>query len=159
MPWFGQPGHIDVGYSSADASQVNKQVEDMQSRGIDGAIVDWYGPRHTVEEATTQLMKTEAESRTKRFEFAVTEDAGALDACAASSGCDLTQQLVSDLTYAYNNYEQSPAYLLLNGRPAVFFFGLEKYSTIDWDTVRAQTPGNPALIFRHKPMEALAGRM
>ena len=127
MPWFGQPGHIDVGYSSADASQVTKQVDDMQSRGIDGAIVDWYGPTHTVEEATTQLMKTEAESRTRRFEFAVMEDSGALDACAASSGCDLTQQLVSDLTYAYNNYEQSAAYLLLNGRPAVFFFGLEDY--------------------------------
>src|SRR5436305_33638 len=67
MPWFGQAGHIDVGYSSADASQVTKQVDDMQSRGIDGAIVDWYGPTHTVEEAATQLMKTEAESRTRRF--------------------------------------------------------------------------------------------
>src|SRR4051812_40109830 len=149
MPWFGQPGHIDVGYSSADASQMTKQVDDMQSRGIDGAIVDWYGPTHAVEEATTQLMKTEAETRTKRFEFAIMEDAGALDRCAATSGCDLTQQLISDLSYAYNNYEQSPSYLLLNGRPAVFFFGLEKYSTIDWDAVRAQTAGNPAFIFRN----------
>jgi len=148
MPWFGQSSHINVGYASNDATQVKKQVSDMISRGLDGAIIDWYGPNHTVEDQTTQLMKTEAESRSG-FEFAVIEDAGALTKCSNTSGCDLNQQLISDLTYAYNNYEQSPAYMLLNGRPAVFFFGMDAYPSIDWSAVSAALPGNPAFIFRN----------
>src|SRR3954471_2483792 len=148
MPWFGQSNHINVGYASNDAAQVTKQVDDMISRGLQGMIIDWYGPNHTAEDQTTQLMKTEAESRSG-FEFAVMEDAGALTACNMTAGCDLTQQLISDLTYAYNNYEQSPAYLLLNGRPAVFFFGMDAYPTIDWNAVSAALPGNPAFIFRN----------
>ena len=43
MGWFGKGGHISVGYDSRQAVQVKKQVEDMQSRGIDGAILAWYG--------------------------------------------------------------------------------------------------------------------
>src|SRR3954454_17528824 len=34
LPWFGQPSHMDVGYSSDTVEQVKRQVEDMQSRGI-----------------------------------------------------------------------------------------------------------------------------
>ena len=148
MPWFGQSSHRSVGYASNDATQVKKQVDDMMSRGLDGAIIDWYGPSHTVEDQTTQLMKTEAESR-NGFAFAVMEDAGALTKCSNTAGCDLTQQLISDLTYAYNNYEQSPAYLNLSGRPAVFFFGMDAYPTIDWSAVKSALPGNPAFIFRN----------
>jgi PKD repeat protein len=147
MPWFGQSNHMSVGYNSNDSGQVKKQVDDMQSRGIDGVVVDWYGPNKLVEEATTQLIKAEAESRSG-FEFAVMEDAGALSKCAATTGCSVTQQVIDDLTYAYNNYLQSPAYLLLDGRPAVFFFGVDAY-TIDWNAVRAQVQGNPAFIFRN----------
>ena len=63
MPWFGQSNHINVGYSSDDSTQVHNQVTDMLSRGISGAIVDWYGPDAAVENNTTLLVKTEAESR------------------------------------------------------------------------------------------------
>src|SRR3954465_15741002 len=76
MPWFGHSNHMNVGYASNDSSQVKKQVDDMLSRGLQGAIIDWYGPRYTAEDQTTQLMKSEAESR-NGFEFAVMEDAGA----------------------------------------------------------------------------------
>ena len=147
MPWFGQSNHMSVGYASNDPTQVKRQVDDMLSRGIQGVIIDWYGPNKLVEDQTTQVMKVEAESRSG-FEFAVMEDAGALSKCASTSGCSVTQQVIDDLTYAYNNYEQSPAYLLLNGRPAVFFFGVDAYP-IDWDAVRAGVPGNPVFIFRN----------
>src|SRR4051812_23736794 len=148
MPWFGQSNHMAVGYASNVTTQVKKQVDDMLSRGIQGAIIDWYGPSKLVEDQTTQLMKTEAESGSG-FLFAVMEDAGALSKCSNTAGCDLNQQLISDLTYAYNNYEQSPAYLQLNGKPAVFFFGMDAYPTIDWNAVISALPGNPAFIFRN----------
>jgi hypothetical protein len=87
MPWFGQSNHINVGYSSDDSTQVHKQVTDMLSRGIYGAIVDWYGPDAAVENNTTLLIKAEAESSNGSFVFAVQEDVGALSTCANTSGC------------------------------------------------------------------------
>ena len=36
--------------------------------------------------------------------------------------------------------------MTVNGRPAVFFFGVDKYS-INWSTVRTSVPGNPYFIF------------
>ncbi|HKT69343.1 MAG TPA: hypothetical protein VJP83_07900, partial [Terriglobales bacterium] len=33
VAWFGGSGHMNVGYNSADPSQVHRQVEDMISRG------------------------------------------------------------------------------------------------------------------------------
>src|SRR5208283_1069560 len=42
--WFGQSNHMNIGYSETNAAQVQSQIDDMVSRGIDGAIIDWYGP-------------------------------------------------------------------------------------------------------------------
>ncbi len=147
MPWFGTTSHMNVGYSSTDPSQVAKQVADMASRGIDGAIVDWYGPNNTHNNtATIYLMQSAQANGT--FTFAITEDVGALKACANTAGCDVTAQCISDLTYAYNTFEGSPAYVRIGGRPVVFFFGTEAYP-LDWTRIRAGTPGNPLFIFRN----------
>lgn len=152
MPWFGFGGHTNVGYTSNDATQVEKQVTDMVSRGVDGAIVDWYGPgtfTHTFsyyDQATQELMH-DAESN-GNFSFAIMDDAGSLKACAGIAGCDVTQTLINDLTYAYNTYENSTAYLRYNNRPVVYFFGQEAY-TLDWTRIRASVPGNPMFIFRN----------
>jgi hypothetical protein len=148
MPWFGGANHVNVGYDSTDPAQVRRQVDDMISRGIRGAIVDWYGPNFSRENTTTLALKTEAESRGGSFEFAVMEDVGALNACAGTAGCSVTGQMISDLTYAYNTYELSPAYMRIGGRPVVFFFGVEKYS-INWSLVRAGVPGSPMFITRN----------
>jgi PKD repeat protein len=148
MPWFGGTNHMNVGYESNNATQVANQVTDMMSRGIDGAIVDWYGPNSARADGTTKLLRAEAEKRNGKFQFAITEDKGALKSCAATAGCDITGQMISDLTYAYNIYETSSAYIQYNGRPVVFFFGVEAYS-IDWARVIASVPGNPLFIQRN----------
>jgi len=36
MPWFGDPRHMNVGYSSQDPAQIHRQITDMISRGIEG---------------------------------------------------------------------------------------------------------------------------
>src|SRR5579871_889007 len=60
MLWFGQSGHMNVGYNSNDAAQVQRQITDMISRGIDGVVIDWYGPNNSIDQAT-QLVMHEAE--------------------------------------------------------------------------------------------------
>ncbi len=145
MPWFGGPSHMNVGYSSNDAAQVNKQVTDMMSRAISGMIIDWYGPG-TPEDATSLFVKQNAETRNGQFEFAIMEDAGALNGC----GGNCTQALINHLNYVVNTYEGSPAYMRWNGRPVVFFFGVESLP-VDWNAVRSAVPQNPIFIFENVP--------
>src|SRR5579864_759630 len=153
MPWFGYGDHMNVGYTSDDATQVQRQVADLASRGIDGVIIDWFGQgtlthKFSYYSQTVQELMHEAELRSS-FNFAVMDDAGSLKPCANTAGCDITQTLINDLTYAYTNYENSPAYLRYNNQPVVYFFGQEAYPTLDWTRVRASVPGNPLFIFRN----------
>jgi hypothetical protein len=119
MGWFGNQGHPLVGYNSADPAQVRKQVWDMKSRGISGAILDWYGEGHFTDTVAPLLR---AESEKQGFKFAITEDVGAIGTFAKGNICDGTQKLINDLNYAYAKYETSPAYLRINDRPVVFLF-------------------------------------
>ena len=146
MPWFGDKGHIDVGYRSDDRSQIRRQVEDMISRGITGAIVDWYGPHQDFKNKTTQRLMQEAEAHRPQFQFAISYDKGSLKDC--EGGCDQTGRMISDLNYAFKNFENSPAYLRVDGHPALFFFGLEK-NPIDWRRLRSALPGEPLFFFRN----------
>ena len=146
MAWFGNTGHMNVGYRSDDPVQVRKQVEDMISRGIQGAIVDWYGAAATLEDIGTKLLMKEAEAHTG-FTFAITEDAGALVNAAEQSGCDVTTQLIADLNYVVSTYTASPAYMKVNGKTPIFMFGVTGWYE-DWSKVQAALPSNVVLIFR-----------
>ena len=144
MPWFGDSKHIQVGYRSDDQQQIAKQVADMMGRGIDGAIVDWYGPQHGVSGHATDLFFKESDSR--GFQFAVSVDGGPLKACI-KSGCDVNALLLSQLQYAEKNYEGSPNYVRWQGRPLVFFFDSDL--PIDWQSMRAGLRLSPLFIFRN----------
>ena len=147
LSWFGQPNHMNVGYVSDSAAQVHAQVEDMISRGIAGAIADWHGVANTSSEAAIQLLKKEAEASSGQFQFAIMEDKGALGSAAVNNGCDVTDQLISDLTYIASQYESSPAYIRINDRPVVYFFDVDAYY-IDWPRVLSSVPGNPLVLLR-----------
>jgi len=152
VPWFGFGDHMNVGYVSSDTLQVQKQVNDMLSRGLDGAIIDWYGRGESSKHFASYDLAVQAFMRQAElhpgFNFAIMHDAGALKTCAATAGCDVTQTLIDDLNYANVTYSGSPAYLSSAGRPVVYFFGHEAY-TIDWTRVRAGVAGNPMFIFRN----------
>jgi hypothetical protein len=148
MAWFGGNNHMNVGYRSDDPTQVHKQIDDMLSRGLNGMIIDWYGPNGTRENNTSIYVMQDAASRGGQFVFAIMEDVGSLKACAATAGCNVTQQLISDLAYIYTQFESSPDYMRVNGRPVIAFFGVDVY-TIDWPLVRSSVQGNPLFIFRN----------
>jgi PKD domain-containing protein len=147
LGWFGQPNHMSVGYISDTRAQVHAQVQDMISRGIAGAIADWYGVANTSIENATTLLKDEAEASSGQFQFAIMEDKGALGSAAKSNGCDVTAQIISDLSYIASQYESSPAYIRVNGRPVVYFFDVDAFY-IDWPRVLSSVPGNPLVLLR-----------
>jgi hypothetical protein len=146
VPWFGGSNHMNVGYSSTDPSQVHRQVEDMISRGIDGVIIDWYGPGSNAD-VGTKLIMAEAEKHAG-FSFAVMVDKGAIPRAGCGS-CSAQQALIDELNYIASTYYGSPAYMRWNGQPMVTNFDLDLHYSIDWDAVHSAVAGNPAFIFQH----------
>jgi hypothetical protein len=146
MGWFGDPDHISVGYDSRNPAQVGKQIDDMQSRGIDGTFLAWYGV-DSYENTTAQALKQQSELR-NGFNFAIMIDHGTID-WDTPPGMTPTQALIYHMNYVADNYFASPAYLRVNGQPVIMEFGMELVSpAIDWPTVRSSVRGNPLVVFR-----------
>jgi len=146
MLWFGGSNHMNVGYSSTSATEVHNQITDMISRGIDGVVIDWYGPNTSIDQATLLVM-AEAEKH-PGFTFAIMVDQGAIewDSC---SGCTPQQALISDMQYIEQTYFPSPAYMTLQGRPVVTNFDIDLSYTIDWNAVAAALSNQPVFIFQN----------
>jgi len=144
--WFGASNHMNVGYSSTDAAQVHRQITDMISRGIDGVIIDWYGPNNGIDQAT-KLVMAEAETH-PGFTFAIMVDQGAIewDSC---TGCTPQQALISQLQYVEQTYFPSPAYMKQQGRPVVTNFNIDLSYTVDWTAVSAALATQPVFIFQN----------
>ena len=146
MLWFGGSNHMNVGYSSADPAQVKNQIADMISRGIDGVIIDWYGPNNAMDQAT-QLVMAEAEKH-PGFTFAIMIDQGAIewDSCA---GCSPQQALIDQLEYIEKTYFPSPAYMTVQGQPVVTNFNIDLSYSVDWNAAKASLSANPVFVFQN----------
>ena len=145
--WFGGTNHMNVGYSSTDPTQIHRQISDMISRGIEGVIIDWYGPNNSIDQGA-KLVMAEAETH-PGFTFAIMVDQGAIkwDSC---SGCSPQQALISQLQYIEQTYFPSPAYMTLAGRPVVTNFDIDLAYSINWDEVNASLSTKPAFLFQNK---------
>lgn len=146
MVWFGGSNHMNVGYSSTDPVQVHKQITDMISRGIDGVIIDWYGPNNNEDQATKVVM-AEAESH-PGFTFAIMIDQGAISKNSCS-GCSSQQVLINLLQYVEQTYFPSPAYMTRQGRPVVTNFDIDLHYTVDWTAVNATLSTQPVYLFQN----------
>ena len=146
MVWFGGSNHMNVGYSSTDAAQVHRQITDMISRGIDGVIIDWYGPNNDEDQAT-KLVMAEAETH-PGFTFAIMVDQGAIGK-ATCTGCTPQEALIGELQYVEQQYFVSPAYMKQQGRPVVTNFDIDLVYTIDWTAVSAALTSQPLFLFQN----------
>jgi hypothetical protein len=144
--WFGGPNHMNVGYSSTDPAQVERQIADMISRGIDGVIIDWYGPNNAID-AATKLVMQEAEKH-PGFTFAIMIDQGAIqwNSCA---GCNPQQALINQLQYVEQTYFPSPAYLTRQGQPVVTDFNIDLAYSVDWNAANAALSTHPLFVFQN----------
>jgi hypothetical protein len=144
--WFGGSNHMNVGYSSTDSNQVHKQITDMISRGIDGVIIDWYGPNNSIDQAT-KLVMAEAEAH-PGFTFAIMIDQGAIQ-WNSCSGCSPQAALINQLQYIEQTYFPSKAYMTLQGRPVVTNFNVDLSYSVDWNQVSAALSTQPVYLFQN----------
>lgn len=143
--WFGQSNHMNVGYSSSDPAQVTRQINDMISRGIDGVILDWYGPKNSIDQAA-QLVMHEAEKHAG-FSFAIMIDTGAIGSNQCS-GCSPQQTLENLLQYVEQNYFPSSAYLNIGGQPIVTNFNIDNQYSVNWEQANATLKTPPRFLFQ-----------
>jgi hypothetical protein len=143
--WFGESNHMNVGYSSTNSTQIKNQIADMVSRGIDGVVIDWYGPNNAMDQAT-QLVMAEAENH-PGFTFALMVDQGAIkwDSCP---GCSSQQALINQLQYIEQSYFSSPAYMTRQGQPVITNFNIDLFYSIDWNAVNAALSTHPLFLFQ-----------
>jgi hypothetical protein len=149
QPWFGDPDHIDVGYSSQDPNVLRKQIEAARNVGIDAFVVDWYGGRLPfLDRSTTLLARTASE---QHFHIALMYDETQDDNGHA------TDDAMEAMDLAYRKYigPDAPgrdAYLRYRGRPVIFVF--PKQGHTDWDQVRQQVnqwESPPILLYQDDP--------
>lgn len=145
--WFGMRDHIDVGYSSHDHVNMEKQIAEAKNLGITGFLVNWYGPRKEfMDQSYALLQETAAKNN---FKVAIQYDE------AVDNPGHETDAVIMDLQYAHDRYislQAGPshsAYLRYDGRPVIFIF--PKTDKTDWNRVRQVAnswPDPPLLIYK-----------
>lgn len=149
QPWFGDPDHIDVGYSSQDPNILRKQIESARKMGIYAFVVDWYGSRKPFLDRSTALLQRVASEQ--HFHVALMYDETQDDNGHA------TDDAMEAMDLAYKNYigpgaPGRDAYLLYKGRPVIFVF--PKQGHTDWNQVRQQInqwKSPPILLYEDDP--------
>ncbi|MEN2473031.1 hypothetical protein [Burkholderia sp. GS2Y] len=138
LPWWGpDPRGVDVGYRSDDPRQAYRTFADMQSRGIDGVIVDWYGQGHFVDTAWQASMPELAKFPGMTFSIMIDSGSFKFNAC---HGCDLTETILNNLAYISREYFTSNQYLRYEGHPVVSEFGMDAVGKADWARIHAAYP-------------------
>jgi hypothetical protein len=146
VPWWGKRGHINIGYSSQDPAQVHRQVTDMVSRGLDGVVVDWYGPT-SYEDTGSKLFMSEAEAQPD-FNLIIELEHGAVLWNSCYSTCDVTTAVIQLTDQVAQRFFSSPAYLRQQGRPVMMEFGMEVLpAAVDWSKVQA---AHPEILWIHR---------
>ena len=144
MPWWGESSHANIGYNSNDPVEVASQVTDMISRGLDGAVVDWYGPG-SFEDGASQVFAAEV-GRHPNFGLIIEIEHGAVLWHSCYPTCDSTTAFIQLANSVASLFYSSPAYVKLNGQPVLMEFGMELVS-VDWTRVAAALPG---IIILHR---------
>jgi hypothetical protein len=135
VPWFGN-GHLSAGYNSNDPAVVDRQIDDMRSRGVDGVIIDWYGDQ-TFEDQATLVWRDRILARGlgSRFTLGIMIDKGAI---GNGDHTVRLNYLIHDYIVATYENTMGNAYLRDGaGHPIIYFFDVQQdFTDIDWGSVR-----------------------
>jgi len=149
QPWFGDPDHIQIDYTSNDPAVIRNQIKQAKNMGIYAFAVDWYGARHPFLDRSYALTQKLASER--QFHIALMYDETEEDDGHA------TEDALGAMDIAYKKYigpaaVGRDAYLLYQGRPVIFVF--PKRGNTNWHQVRQQVNRwdiPPILLYKDDP--------
>lgn len=145
MGWFQQAGgkHLAGVCESQDPRTIRNQIAMAKAVGIDGFVIDYYGPNNnpTHQAALELMVACEADGE---FEFSIMHDSGEYKWASSDPSVRL-QTLIADIDFVNVNFATSPRYTQLKGKPLFWEFGW-RVTGIDPTAVLAKYPGMQLLL-------------
>src|SRR5579883_957679 len=123
-------------YISADRSTIERQVTQAQSAGIDGFALNWWGPGNPTDTNLQTLLSVAAATN-----FKVTVDVD-MNSPFWSGPDDVS----AALGYLRRYYDQ-PAWLHVDGRPAISFYAIRKMDVATWGSIRHAVDPNGSVLW------------
>jgi hypothetical protein len=142
-------------YDSRDPAVISRHIQEAKERGIDGFVVDWYGPEAGVAndvqrvfmDLATKRLFEEAEKHD--FRVALLYDDQTAKWAEPDDPDEYESRVIKDLQYAELHYFSSPAYLKIRGLPALFIFPDDEVKPhLNWEYIRDNLSYDVTLINR-----------
>ncbi|MFP5234851.1 MAG: hypothetical protein ACLGSD_03040 [Acidobacteriota bacterium] len=128
---------LRVHYSTEDAAQIDRTIDDMISRGYDGVMVAEANTAGA--DAAGALAMAGEMPKFPGFLFAVSEN----HLNKIHSPGEQLEKLMGDIAFDQSHFFRLANYLRIGGRPVVYVFD---NGAIDWARAEEHAPGNPIFI-------------
>lgn len=126
-------------YASRDRGVMGRHIDQAKAAGIDAFVVSWYGPHVENNQTETNFRAMLDEASGRGFRLAV--DFEVTSPFFGSAG-DVQAALAALLA----THAQHPAYLRSDGKPVIFFWRQQRFSTDTWAAIRAAVdPGHNSI--------------
>jgi hypothetical protein len=149
-------------YDSSDDVLLDYQIQLMKLSGIDGVIVDWYGNEDyndygLLNESTQRLFEHVSAAG---LLFAICYEDQTIRIMVDQGHLSSEEDVAYGqgvMRYMEENWFNDPAYLRINGQPALFTFGPQYFiGPYDWEEMFSVLETTPLLITLDEHMEGAA---
>ncbi len=120
-------------YDSQNISVIDNQISEALSVGINGFIASWWGP-HSYTDNTDQILLNQAASQFNDFSMTLYFETTIIQNMNASYS-EESSQIVSDVAYIMQTYAFNPAFTQINGKPVIFFSGVDNWPLEFWANI------------------------
>ncbi|HYB03904.1 MAG TPA: hypothetical protein VED17_05560, partial [Nitrososphaerales archaeon] len=141
--WYGRingPNSLAVAdipliglYNSQNISVIDIQISEALSAGINGFIASWWGPGSYTDN-TDLILLNQAASNFNDFSVTLLFETKIIQDMNASYALEATQ-IVKDVGYIMQTYSGNRAFTEIQGRPVLFFYGVDNWPLEFWVNV------------------------
>jgi hypothetical protein len=149
MLWFdpASTSHLPVGYLSSDPAVVAQQVSFLKARGVDFALLQWYGT--TAHPHNEAALAWKAECEKQGLNFAVGMDQGMFASWYMPKGTDVNAWAAQMMQYVAATFFTSPNYeKTADGRFFLPNFNWQAVTGLNAGALLAQYP-QVAMLWEH----------